>query len=162
MNGSHERCCFLTDGCVLIGQEEHRLHARAALSVRPHGWFYPQVCGSLSRCGVTEGCLQDQRGPTGTNLCFILFLCVFLNGSRCVSLPLCFRMSVSSPTNFSTGWKMPFSLLPMEGRVRFHLRSSVFDTRQQHFLPYLQRCCRQTAESHGPAVLRNLCDREKN
>lgn len=76
-----------TDGYAFIGQEEYRLHARAALPVRPHGWFYPQVCGSLSCCGVTEGCLQDQRGPTGTNLCFILFLCVFLNGFSCFLFP---------------------------------------------------------------------------
>lgn len=72
-----------TDGYAFTGQEEHRLHARAALPVRPHGRFYPQVCGPLSCCGVTEGCLQDQWGPTGTNLCFILFLCVFLNGFSC-------------------------------------------------------------------------------
>lgn len=32
---------FLTDRDVLIGQEEHRLHAGAALSVRPDGRFYP-------------------------------------------------------------------------------------------------------------------------
>lgn len=72
-----------TDCHVFIGQEEHRLHARAALPVRAHGWIYPQVCGSLSCCRVTEGCLQDQWGPTGTDLCFILFPCVFLNGFSC-------------------------------------------------------------------------------
>lgn len=33
------------------------------------------------------------------------------------SFPLGFRTSVSFPTNFSTGWRMPFSWLPTEGRL---------------------------------------------
>lgn len=76
--------------------------------------------------------------------------------------PLCFRMWVSFPTNFWTGWRMHFSWLPMEGSCLSSPRNSVFDTWQWWFLLYFQWCCRQTAESHGPAVLRYLCNGEKN
>lgn len=149
-----------TDGYAFIGQEEHRLHARAALPVRPHGRFYPQVCGSLSCCGVTEGCLQDQRGPTGTNLLFYLISVCF---PKCffVFLSALGREWVFPQTSWLAGgcisagcqWKVVVCHLP---------RYSVSDTWQWWFLLYLQWCCRQTAESHGPTVLRYLCNREKN
>lgn len=78
------------------------------------------------------------------------------------SFPLCFRMSVSFPTNFWTGWRMHFSWLPTEGRVPSIPCSSVFDTREQSVPLDFQPRCRQTAESHGPALLRYLCDGEEN